>query len=123
MVKQCKRLRFSAWAGKISLEKEMQPIPVFLPGKSHGQRSLAGYNPWGHRRIRHNLATKQTKNKYINKRTRMIENMQCLKISKFVLLSTFGQDIYKIEILKEKKKQTCILLPNIHLHLKHLVLR
>ena len=53
----------------------------------------------------------------------MIENMQCLKISKFVLLSTFGQDIYKIEILKEKKKQICILLPNIHLHLKHLVLR
>ena len=52
----------------------------------------------------------------------MIENMQCLKISKFVLLSTFGQDIYKVEILKEKKKK-CILLPNIHLHLKHLVLR
>ena len=26
------------------LEKEMQPTPVFLPGKSHGQRSLAGYN-------------------------------------------------------------------------------
>ena len=53
----------------------------------------------------------------------MIENMQCLKICKFVLLSTFGQDIYKIEILKEKKKQICILLPNIYLHLKHLVLR
>ena len=35
----------------------------------------------------------------------MIENMQCLKISKFVLLSTFGQDIYKVEILKEKKKK------------------
>ena len=26
----------------------MLPNPVFLPGKSHGQRSLAGYNPWGH---------------------------------------------------------------------------
>ena len=25
----------------------MQPTPVFLPGKSHGQRSLAGYSPWG----------------------------------------------------------------------------
>ena len=25
----------------------MQPNPVFLPGKSHGQRSLAGYRPWG----------------------------------------------------------------------------
>ena len=29
------------------LEKEMQPTPVFLPGKSHGQWSLAGYSPWG----------------------------------------------------------------------------
>ena len=29
------------------LEKEMQPTPVFLPGKSHGQRSLVGYSPWG----------------------------------------------------------------------------
>ena len=27
------------------LEKEMQPIPVFLPGKSHGQKSLVGYSP------------------------------------------------------------------------------
>ena len=31
------------------LEKEMQPTPVFLPGKSHGQRSLAGYSPWCHK--------------------------------------------------------------------------
>ena len=31
------------------LEKEMQPTPIFLPGKSHGQRSLAGYSPWGHK--------------------------------------------------------------------------
>ena len=31
------------------LEKEMatQPSPVFLPGESYGQRSLAGYSPWG----------------------------------------------------------------------------
>ena len=28
------------------LKKKMQPTPVFLPGKSHGQRSLAGYSPW-----------------------------------------------------------------------------
>ena len=26
-----------------------QPTPVLLPGKSHGQRSLVGYNPWGHK--------------------------------------------------------------------------
>ena len=35
-----------------------QPTPVFWPGKSHGQRSLAGYSLWGHKRVRHNLATK-----------------------------------------------------------------
>ena len=29
------------------LEKEWQPTPVSLPGKSHRQRSLAGYSPWG----------------------------------------------------------------------------
>ena len=28
------------------LEEEMQPTPVFLPGESHGQRSLAGYSLW-----------------------------------------------------------------------------
>ena len=32
-----------------SLEKEMTNTPVFLPGESHGQRSLAGYSPWGHK--------------------------------------------------------------------------
>ena len=26
-----------------------QPTPVFLPGESHGQRSLGGYSPWGHK--------------------------------------------------------------------------
>ena len=31
------------------LEKGWQPTPVFLPGKSRGQRSLAGYNLWGHK--------------------------------------------------------------------------
>ena len=35
-----------------------QPTPVFLPGKSHGQKSLVGYSPWGCR-LRHSLATKQ----------------------------------------------------------------
>ena len=31
------------------LEKEWQPTLVFLPGKSHGQRSLVGYSLWGHK--------------------------------------------------------------------------
>jgi len=33
--------------GKIPWRRKWQPIPVFLPGKSHGQRSRADYNPWG----------------------------------------------------------------------------
>ena len=33
------------------LEKEMVPFPVFLPGKSHGQRSLVGYSPQGHKEL------------------------------------------------------------------------
>ena len=36
-----------------------KPTPGFLPGKSHGQRSLVGYSAWGHKRVRHDLATKQ----------------------------------------------------------------
>ena len=37
------------WVGKIPWRKKWQPSPVFLPGKSHGQRSLAGHSPWGQR--------------------------------------------------------------------------
>ena len=29
------------------LEEGMEPTPVFLPGESHGRRSLAGCSPWG----------------------------------------------------------------------------
>ena len=32
---------------KIPWRKASQPTPVFLPGESHGQRSLVGYSPWG----------------------------------------------------------------------------
>ena len=35
--------------GEDPLEKEMATHSIFLPGESHGHRSLAGYSPWGHR--------------------------------------------------------------------------
>ena len=35
--------------GKILWRRKWQPTPVLLPGKSHGQRSLVGYSPWGHK--------------------------------------------------------------------------
>ena len=37
------RLGFNSWVGKIPWGRKRQPTPVFLPGKSHGQRSLVGY--------------------------------------------------------------------------------
>ena len=39
--------------------RKCQPTPVFLPGKSHGQRSLVGYSPWVCKRIRHDLTKQQ----------------------------------------------------------------
>ena len=45
--------------GRSLWRKKWQPTPVSLPGKSHGQRSQVGYSPWGHKRVRHDPATKQ----------------------------------------------------------------
>ena len=47
--RRCKRYVFYSWIGKIPWRRKRQPTPVFLPGESHGQRSPAGYSPWGHR--------------------------------------------------------------------------
>ena len=55
---QCTRRRLDPRVGKIPWRRKWQPAPVVLPGKFHGQRSLAGYSPWG-RRVGHNLVTKQ----------------------------------------------------------------
>ena len=53
-----KSLRFNPWVEKIPCRRKWQPTPVCLPGESHGQRSLLGYSPRGHKRVGHNLATK-----------------------------------------------------------------
>ena len=42
-----KQRRFDPWVRKIPWRRKWQPTPVLLPGESHGQRSLAGYSPWG----------------------------------------------------------------------------
>ena len=44
-----KRHRFYSWVGKIRWRRAWLPIPVFLPGGSHGQRRLVDYSPWGRR--------------------------------------------------------------------------
>ena len=47
-------LGFDPWVGKIPWRRKKQPTPVSLPGKVHGQRSLVGFSPWGHKRVWHN---------------------------------------------------------------------
>ena len=44
---QCEKYRFNSWVKKIPRRKEWQPIPILLPREFHGQKSLAGYSPWG----------------------------------------------------------------------------
>ena len=60
MVKNCpakQETQVQPLGQKGLLEKEM--AIHFWPGESHGQRSLAGYSPLGHKRVGHDLATKQ----------------------------------------------------------------
>ena len=42
---------FDPWVGKIPWRRKWHPTPGFLPEESHGQRSLAGYSPWGHKEL------------------------------------------------------------------------
>ena len=56
--RRCKRHGFDPWVGKITSRRKWQPIPVFLPKKSHGQRSMEAYSPQGRQRVRRDLATK-----------------------------------------------------------------
>ena len=50
--KRHERCEFDPWVRKIPWKWAQQPTPVVLPGKSHGQRTLAGYSPQGGR-VRH----------------------------------------------------------------------
>ena len=52
---QHRKCRFGPWFGKIPWGRKWQPILVFLPGESHGQRSLAGYSPWSCKESEHTL--------------------------------------------------------------------
>ena len=51
---QCRRYKrcgFDPSVGKSPWRRKGQATPVFLPGKSHGQKNLVGYSPWGHQEL------------------------------------------------------------------------
>ena len=62
------RHMFDPWGGKIPWRRAWQPTPVFLPGESHGQRSLEGYGPWG------------CKESDTTERLSTLASMQCIKL-------------------------------------------
>ena len=59
--RRCKRHELDPWVSKIPQRGAWQPIPGFLPGLSHGQRSLARYSPWGCKKLG---TTEATQHKY-----------------------------------------------------------
>ena len=46
---RCRKHEFNSWVRKILWRRKWQPTPVFLSGKSHGERSLVGYSWWSHK--------------------------------------------------------------------------
>ena len=51
---QCRRhkeMQVQSLGREDPLKEGMAPTPVFLPGESHGQRSLGSYSPWGHKEL------------------------------------------------------------------------
>ena len=77
---QCRQPGFDSWVGKSPWRSKWQPTLVFFPGASSGQRSLAGYSPWGCR-VGHSWATN----------TRNGEITECYELLSF-LLSLFSKD-------------------------------
>ena len=74
--------KFNPWVRKIPWRRKWQPTPVFLLGKSYGQRSLVGYSPWGRKRVEHDLMTEQQQIPY------MLLFSVCCPCSLFLFLSS-----------------------------------
>jgi len=59
-MQETQRCRFDPWVRKIQWRRAWQPTPIFLPGEPHGQRSLVGYSPQGHKDSDTTEATEHT---------------------------------------------------------------
>ena len=81
------------WVTSLSLftfmhwRRKWKPIPIFLPGKFHGQRSLVGYSPQGCKRVRDNSATKQQQQSELQSWPTLCDPVDC---------SSPGSSIYGI---------------------------
>ena len=98
-------LGLDPWVGKISWRREWQPTPVFLPGKSHGQRSMVGCSPWGCKKSQTHLAT-DFQDKDLNVRSdtmKFLRKIEAGETLPFIAASSFR--IHLLEQWKKKKKE------------------
>ena len=85
----CRRCGFDPWVGKIPWRRKWQPIPAFLPGKSHRLRSLAGYSPGGC--------------KDLDRTERLSTHIHLSSIASFLFISTLAYfSFYKNEFFPSK---------------------
>ena len=107
---QCRRPGFDPWVRKIPWRRKWQPSPVFLSGKSHGQRILVGYSPWGLKRVRHDLATKQQQHQIEEATLDLQEHMHFINFQQF---KTEFQNLSEIKILVQEIVSLSCRLPSL----------
>ena len=119
---QCRRPRrreCNPWVRKIPWRRKWQPTPVFLPGESHGQRSLASYRPWGSKELSVIgwwawLSSFTPKRKMSKKATILVDNLSLVIFKEMtpkkevLLVSVFTFLLNKVK-LTPKFPQVCIL--------------
>ena len=79
------RYRFNPWVGNISWRRKWQPTPVSMPEGSHGQGSLVGYGPQGHKELDMIEATEHARKHKADSNTQLTLCWQ--------LLSPFGHSL------------------------------
>ena len=105
-----KRCRFDPWVRKIPRRRKWKPTPLFLSGKSHGQRILVGYSPWGLKRVRHDLATKQQQHQIEEATLDLQEHMHFINFQQF---KTEFQNLSEIKILVQEIVSLSCRLPSL----------
>ena len=112
--RRLKRLRFNPWVRKIARRREWQPTPVFLPGKSHGPRGLAGYSPWGCKELdMTEQLTKHTHSWIINKNylSFLPVTLQMLGKQDILYIISALQGLIIWRIIRITKKYSVICMP------------
>ena len=106
--RRCKRHGFDPWVGKIPWRRA-RPTLLFLPGESHGQRSLVGYGPWVAKSLTwlKRLSTRACNFGCPHSRKKMILQIG-IKCSKNRLSLVYKWYNYKTVFHPDRKEVTCL---------------